>query len=94
MSFEAVNTFAHFAQALIPLHNQQTIQRLNLETGQPELVPLVEPDEDEDEDADALLARVPEDTRILQEVITSFQGCLLLLVLKQHLKDLYGFTDA
>lgn len=77
---------------MIPLNNQE--QRLNIETGQPELVPALEPDEDEDEDAEALLARVPEHTSLLQDVITSFQGCLLLLVLKQHLKDLYGFTDA
>lgn len=79
-------------QALIPLSNQE--QRLNLETGQPELVPVTEPDEDEDEDAETLLARMPGDTSAFQEVITAFQGCLLLLVLKQHLKDLYGFTDA
>ena len=77
---------------MIPLNNQ--VQRLNLETGQPELVPLPEPDEDDEEDAEALLARMPQDTSVLQDVITSFQGCLLLLVLKQHLKDLYGFTDA
>lgn len=77
---------------MIPLNNQ--VQRLNLETGQPELVPAPEPDEDEDEDADTLLARMPQETSVLQDVITAFQGCLLLLVLKQHLKDLYGFTDA
>lgn len=51
-------------------------------------------DEDEDEDEVSLLNRVPEDTTVLQECITASQGCLLLLVLKQHLKDLYGLTDA
>lgn len=51
-------------------------------------------DEDEDEDEDSLLKRVPEDTTPLQELITASQGCLMLLVLKQHLKTLYGFTDS
>lgn len=51
-------------------------------------------EEDEDEDEEVLLSRVPEDTTILQECITASQGCLLLLVLKQHLKDLYGISDA
>lgn len=51
-------------------------------------------DEDEDEDEESLLKRVPEDTTPLQELITASQGCLMLLVLKQHLKTLYGFTDS
>ncbi|KAJ1519897.1 hypothetical protein ONE63_004137 [Megalurothrips usitatus] len=92
ISVTGTNLLQTFREALIPLHNQE--QRLNLETGQPELVPSVDPDEDEDEDVESLLARVPECTTVLHEVVTSFQGCLLLLVLKQHLKDLYGFTDA
>ncbi len=51
-------------------------------------------DEDDDEDEESLLKRVPEDTTALQECITASQGCLMLLVLKQHLKTLYGFTDS
>ncbi|XP_071439398.1 nipped-B-like protein [Hetaerina americana] len=51
-------------------------------------------EEDEDEDENVLVARLPEDTSVLQECITASQGCMLLLVLKQHLKDLYGITDA
>lgn len=92
ISVTGTNLMQTFREALIPLNNQE--QRLNLETGQPELVPAIEPDEDEDEDPEVLFARVPADTSVLQDIITSFQGCLLLLVLKQHLKDLYGFTDA
>jgi len=76
-------------QALIPLPHQLE-QRLNIATGQPE--PVL--DEDEDEDEAALLARVPEDAQALQEIVSSFQGCLLLLVLRQHLKELYGLSDA
>ena len=51
-------------------------------------------EEDDDEDEEVLLGRVPVDTTVLQECITASQGCLLLLVLKQHLKDLYGISDA
>lgn len=51
-------------------------------------------DEEEDEDEDSLLRRMPEDTKVLQHCLTASQGCLLLLVLKQHLKTLYGFNDA
>jgi len=29
----------------------------------------------------------------LFELYLTSQGCVLLLVLKQHLKDMYGFTD-
>lgn len=54
----------------------------------------VEYDEEEDEDEEALLQRLPEDVRPLQECLTASQGCLLLLVLKQHLKTMYGFNDA
>lgn len=48
---------------------------------------------DEDDDEVALLARVPEDTSQLQACLTAAQGCLLLLMLKQHLKDVYSLSD-
>lgn len=48
---------------------------------------------DEDDDEAALLARVPDDTSQLQACLTAAQGCLLLLMLKQHLKDVYGLSD-
>lgn len=50
-------------------------------------------DDDDDEDKEALYARLPEDTTELQKCITSAQGCILLLVLKQHLKASYKITD-
>lgn len=49
--------------------------------------------DEEDEDESALADRVPEDVTHLQACITAAQGCLLLLVLKQHLKDIYGLSD-
>jgi cohesin loading factor subunit SCC2 len=51
-------------------------------------------DEDDEEDRDVLCERLPDDTAELQHCITSAQGCMLLLILKQHLKDMYGINDA
>lgn len=51
-------------------------------------------DEDDEEDRDVLLGRLPEDTTELQQCITTAQGFMLLLILKQHLKDMYGINDA
>ena len=51
-------------------------------------------EDDEDEDVDSLLKRVPENTKPLEEFTIGSQGCLLLLMLKQHLKDYYGLTEA
>jgi cohesin loading factor subunit SCC2 len=51
-------------------------------------------DEDDEEDKEALCERLPEDTTELQNCVTSAQGCMLLLILKQHLKDMYGINDA
>lgn len=49
--------------------------------------------DEDDEDEEALVARLPNNTSDLQSCITAAQGCLLLLVLKQHLKDIYGLSD-
>ncbi|XP_026495043.1 nipped-B protein isoform X1 [Vanessa tameamea] len=54
----------------------------------------MEEEEDEEEEAEALVARLPLTTRPLRDAMRQARGCLLLLVLKQHLKQLYGFTDA
>ena len=62
--------------------------RLNLETGKGEYIY----DEDLDDEFDSVIDRLPEDCRPLQEAITASQGCMLLLVLKEHLKDFYGLS--
>ncbi|XP_012219437.1 nipped-B-like protein A [Linepithema humile] len=54
----------------------------------------IEDEEDDEEDEEAILARLPDNTTLLREYITASQGFLLLLTLRQHLKDLYGFSDA
>ena len=58
---------------------------------QPKVTDIME--DDEDEDVESLVKRIPADTRTLEECIIGSQGCLLLLMLKQHLKDTYGITD-
>ncbi|KAF8784326.1 nipped-B-like protein [Argiope bruennichi] len=50
-------------------------------------------DDDDDDDYDSILERLPEDTSVLQECIIASQGCVLLLYVKQTLKEMYGFTD-
>lgn len=44
-------------------------------------------------DEDAVMGRLPENPNPLLEFASASQGILLLLVLKQHLKNLYGFSD-
>lgn len=51
-------------------------------------------DEEDDEEAETLVTRLPDEMRPLRVAMRQARGCLLLLVLKQHLKQLYGFTDA
>ncbi|ESO95734.1 hypothetical protein LOTGIDRAFT_214826 [Lottia gigantea] len=60
------------------------------------LKPGVEPgtEDDDDDDREALLTRFPENLAPLKEVINLSRGCVLLLVLKQHLKDVYGFSES
>ncbi|CAL1674077.1 unnamed protein product [Lasius platythorax] len=65
--------------------------------GQPksdQLLSVLEDEEDDEEDEEAILVRLPDNTTLLREYITASQGFLLLLTLRQHLKDLYGFSDA
>lgn len=50
--------------------------------------------DDDDDDKESLLERLPADISPMQEILWIAQGCILLLYLKQHLKDMYGFTDS
>lgn len=51
-------------------------------------------DSDSDiDDEDELMDRLPENPKPLLDFASASQGILLLLVLKQHLKNLYGFSD-
>ncbi|XP_054468120.1 nipped-B-like protein [Anoplopoma fimbria] len=46
------------------------------------------------DDEDAVMDRLPENPNPLLDFASASQGILLLLVLKQHLKNLYGFSDS
>ncbi|XP_072289836.1 nipped-B-like protein A isoform X1 [Eucyclogobius newberryi] len=46
------------------------------------------------EDADKVMRRLPDNPIGLLDFANAVQGILLLLVLKQHLKNLYGFSDS
>ncbi|XP_031343014.1 nipped-B-like protein A [Photinus pyralis] len=50
-------------------------------------------EDDDDNEAKVLAEHMPENTSHLEDCLSAAQGCLLLLSLKQHLKDLYGITD-
>uniref|UniRef100_A0A665VVG1 Nipped-B protein n=1 Tax=Echeneis naucrates TaxID=173247 RepID=A0A665VVG1_ECHNA len=46
------------------------------------------------DDEDAVMGRLPENPDPLLDFASASQGILLLLVLKQHLKNLFGFSDS
>ncbi|KAK2170493.1 hypothetical protein NP493_1150g00022 [Ridgeia piscesae] len=50
-------------------------------------------EDNDDEELNTLLERMPEDTTALPNLFMMSQGCILLLMLKQHLKELYRLTD-
>ena len=50
-------------------------------------------DDDDNDDVESLLPRLPDDCSHLQDLIIVSQGCILLLQLKQHLKEMYNITD-
>lgn len=82
--------FHLYFQGLILTDNQKmTLQSENGEIVSNSISALDEDDDDED----ALVSRMPEDTLHLQSCMTAAQGCLLLLKLKQHIKDIYGLSD-
>ncbi|XP_068106831.1 nipped-B-like protein isoform X3 [Hyperolius riggenbachi] len=53
-----------------------------------------ESDSDDEDDVDYVLSCLPQDAAPLIEFANSSQGILLLLMLKQHLKNLCGFSDS
>ena len=51
-------------------------------------------DDDDDMDNDTLMQKLPEDITALENCLNTAQGCYLLLILKQYLKQAYGVTDS
>ncbi|XP_036224403.2 nipped-B protein isoform X1 [Bactrocera oleae] len=50
-------------------------------------------DDDDEDDPDILFKRLPENAFEMQKCIMSAQACMLLLILKDHLKNMYSLTD-
>uniref|UniRef100_A0A2C9MAH1 Nipped-B protein n=1 Tax=Biomphalaria glabrata TaxID=6526 RepID=A0A2C9MAH1_BIOGL len=78
------------------LHNHEKEERNG--SNNPENLPngdakAVVEDEDDDDDPESLLKKLPENIKPLEDVMLLSQGCILLLVLKQHLKEMYGLTE-
>ena len=86
ISVAGSNLLSTFKESLRPPPSAE--QRYNLETGKTEYIY----DEDLDDEFDSVLSRLPEDCSPVVGAITASQGCMLLLVLKEHLKDFYGLT--
>ncbi|XP_033210701.1 nipped-B-like protein [Belonocnema kinseyi] len=104
ISLSGTNVLQSFREGLLPKDGGSRLPNFPAEQtlmigpdGQPradQLLSSLEDEEDDEEDEEALMVRLPEDTTILRQLITASQGFLLLLNLRQHLKDLYGFSDA
>ncbi|XP_061397240.1 nipped-B protein [Musca vetustissima] len=78
ISMAGTNILATFKECLKPSEKAQDILE----------------DDDDEEDPEVLFKRLPEDTLEIQRCITSAQACMLLLILKEHLKDMYSITDS
>ncbi|KAJ8977322.1 hypothetical protein NQ317_018604 [Molorchus minor] len=89
ISVSGTNLLQSFREGLIMAEGQNKI--VDSENG--ETINAVSALDEDDDDEELLASRVPEDTSQLQACITAAQGCLLLLMLKQHIKDVYGLSD-
>ncbi|CAL4060266.1 unnamed protein product, partial [Meganyctiphanes norvegica] len=90
ISCTGTNLLQSFRENLIPPPGVE--MRTNPDTGELEY----NLDDDDDDDVETLLARIPENEEQIEtlfDCINSAQGCLLLLVLKDYLKEIYGLTD-
>ncbi|KAI8510205.1 hypothetical protein Bbelb_126330 [Branchiostoma belcheri] len=91
LSVTGANVLQSFREALHP--SKKTTEQK--EGGDDEEgSPVVELADDDDLDEDQLLAQFPSDPKALLDCCIQAHGCILLLMLKQYLKDLYGFTDS
>ncbi|XP_013407379.1 nipped-B-like protein B isoform X1 [Lingula anatina] len=61
--------------------------------GESEALSRYEEDDEEEDEFERLLGRFPEDTSALQDIRLQWQGCILLMQLKQHLKEHFGFKE-
>ncbi|XP_046372301.1 nipped-B-like protein isoform X3 [Haliotis rufescens] len=91
VSVTGSNLLQSFREALnpkkTPTEGEETAEK-EIETVKPHI------EDDDDDDPESLLKKLPPEIKPLQDIINLSQGCVLLLVMKQHLKDMFGFTDS
>ncbi|GFT96763.1 nipped-B-like protein [Nephila pilipes] len=87
LSVSGSNLLQSFRETLVNGPESQTAEQTTNNTTE------VDDFDEDDDDHDSILKRLPQDTSYLQECIIASQGCVLLLYLKQTLKEMYGFTD-
>ncbi|XP_046841675.1 nipped-B-like protein isoform X2 [Xenia sp. Carnegie-2017] len=78
LSYTGMNVMQSFQQAL-RAHDQSETQNESMET---------------EENADEILVRLPDDLKQIEDCWKSWQKCLLLIYLRQHLKETYNIHDS
>ncbi|CAG0882319.1 unnamed protein product [Cyprideis torosa] len=87
-------------EPLFIMHHIDLMVSLNgswvLDSFRRELIPkegVTGADDDDEENPEEIVSRLPPDTSQCKELMTTSQSVLLLLMLKQHLKDTYALSD-
>ncbi|XP_005090101.1 nipped-B-like protein B [Aplysia californica] len=91
VSVTGSNLLQSFRENLLHKHStgvQNGVSSENLPNGDVNMV-----EDDDDDDPESLIQKLPENIKPLTDVMHLSQGCILLLVLKQHLKEMYGLTE-
>ncbi|XP_065558783.1 nipped-B-like protein B isoform X2 [Artemia franciscana] len=82
VSVNGSNLLQSFRESLLPSSHH------------PDIIDPLDEDDDEGDDVDSLIELIPPDPTPLLDCINSSRGCLLLLCLKQFLKESFSVTDA
>ncbi|BFZ16564.1 hypothetical protein BsWGS_19603 [Bradybaena similaris] len=92
VSVTGSNLLQSFRENLLHKHSQGVhngVDGENLPNGDATMLE----DEDDDDNPESILQKLPENIKPLSDVMRLSEGCVLLLVLKQHLKEMYGLTE-
>ncbi|XP_003373940.1 conserved hypothetical protein [Trichinella spiralis] len=87
-------------EPLFVIHNSDLIVSVNgsilLQNFKDNLLelPQLDDDEDEEETLEEIMSRLPVDLKPLKECIDASQGCVMLLMLNQYLKDSFSISDS
>ncbi|XP_032230599.2 nipped-B-like protein B isoform X2 [Nematostella vectensis] len=84
LSVAGANVLQSFKEVMLPLQRKE-------DDAEPSNSVL---EEEEDETVQSVSARIPPDTTAFQDHCVALQSCLLLLLLKEHLKELFGLSDS